>query len=155
MTARDLYAVGAKLLGLYLVIHGLLSLLGLAQTYEAALNSKASDPLGYATVAAAQALLLAVIGLFLFLRNRPSNVASVVAPTQAELLLVGLQLLGVYFATAGVIGVLHSIADTVVVSASWTLHLTDIASATAFAGIGLLFAFRAPSVVRVVYPAAA
>jgi len=99
--------------------------------------------------------LLAVIGLFLFLRNRPSNVASVVAPTQAELLLVGLQLLGVYFATAGVIGVLHSIADTVVVSASWTLHLTDIASATAFAGIGLLFAFRAPSVVRVVYPAAA
>jgi|SRR6516164_8139577 hypothetical protein len=149
MTARDLYSVGARLLGLYLVIHSLVSLLGLVETYDAAVNSKASNPFGYALVAGAQATLLTLIGFTLFLRNRISNVASATGTAPAEFLLAGLQLSGVYFAVAGVASILHSLAD-LTVSESWTLHLTGIVSALFYAGAGLFLVFRAPVVVRTI-----
>ncbi len=151
MSARDLYSVGARLLGLYLIINGLVSLLGLGTTYEAAFNSNAAHPLGYAVVAAAQSLLFCIIGFTLFLKNRVLTTApAAVGPTPAEFLLVGLQLMGVSFATAGLVGTLRAAADIMAVEASFTLHFTDTATSLAYVGIGLFLIFRASKVVRVI-----
>ena len=153
MTARSLYSVGAKLLGLYLVIEGLVSLLNLAGTYEAAFNSKATDPLAYVLVATVQSVLLLVAGGILFLRNRLPADTSEVASRPEELLRVGVQLMGIYFLVAGAVGVLRRVGELFAVTASWTLHLTDIATSLAFACIGLFFIFRVSGVVRAVQSA--
>jgi len=151
MSARDLYSVGARLLGLYLIVHGLVSLVGLGATYEAAFNSEAAHPLGYTLVAGAQSLLFCIIGFTLFLKNRVlTTTAAAVGPTPAEFLLVGLQLLGVSFATAGLVGTLRAIADMMAVEASFALHFTDTATSLAYVGIGLFLVFHPSKVVRVI-----
>jgi len=154
MTARSLYFVGARLLGIYLIIEGLISALGLAETYEAALNSKAADPLTYAFVAGGQSLLLLVAGSILFLRHPLPNDSSESTSRPEEFLRVGIQLMGVYFLVAGAIGILHRIGEIVAVTASWTLQLTNIATSFAFVCVGLLLLFRASSIVRFVQTAA-
>lgn len=154
MTARSLYFVGARLLGLYLIIEGLISLLSLAETYEAALNSKAANPLAYVLVTGGQSLLLLVAGGILFQRHPLPHDSSEGASRPEEFLRVGLQLMGVYFVVAGAIGILHRIGEIVAVTASWTLQLTNIAASLAFACVGLLLVFRTSSIVRAIQAAA-
>lgn len=145
MSPRGIYSDGARLLGIYFLVHGL-SLLPTAYAAVYAARSVADDvevAFGnpFALASTVQALVLVAAGLILLLWKRSGPVEASVEPMQV--LAVGLKLLGAYFIVSGASGVIWGILRG---SSAPDFAFTNYAKAIAGAFVlaaGLVLWFRA------------
>ena len=149
MTIRDLYAIGVRLLALYFVVVGFASLPVIYSAYEAAANSNFPNPGLFSLAPASQSILLVLAGILLLrLHKVPEGVA--VDPPGAELIFrAGIQLIGVFFAVSGIIGVVSAIGEAIAIPSGWLFRLKDLIPSFLFLVTGLLLVFRAAFVTRV------
>lgn len=152
MSARELYIVGARLLGLYLMALGIATVPGIGAAYEAATNSNSPHPGQYAVAAGLQAALFIIVGAILLLRYRLAAGGGPVEASPEPALRVGIQLLGVYFAVSGVISMIGAVGETLVIASSWSFHFSQIAPSLLYAIVGLFLALRASFVVGLLQP---
>ena len=150
MELRGIYVVGARLLGLYLILRGITSLPQIIVPFEI---EGPLDPVRLAVLAAASLVLLIGIGSFLLYRY-PITSGAVMeqALTPEALFLVGVRLLGVYFVVSGLVSLTDELVDAMHTDFAWPA--TRFAGAVLYAVVGAFLALRPAVVARAIRAAA-
>lgn len=152
MSRDDLFKVGARLLGLYFLTNGVASIPAVVGAYEAALSSKMEHPSVYVASAGFQALALIVASIALLLRNRLKLQSADERKPNGDALLVGIQLLALYFAVSGGIWLVRGTASTLMSEASWIFRVSDIVPAAIETLVGVVMGLRASAVAKFLEP---
>lgn len=147
MTAKDLYSIGARLLAIYFVVIGLASLPGAFVVYDAAVHGGNPQPELHLAAAISYSAVLVVFGAaILYLKK--FDAASVGGLSAERGLRVGVQLLGLFFAASGFVGVIDAMGEALVISSSWSLQLTQFVSPTICLVVGLAFLLLAAPIAQ-------
>jgi hypothetical protein len=110
MTHSGMFAVGARLLGIYFVIDGLAALPMLGSIYNIPLELQTSRALLY-VIGVLQILIMVAAGLALIYRYRSAMLQDGEKfPATDQPFTAGLQLLGIFFALSGAVHLAASIA---------------------------------------------
>jgi hypothetical protein len=147
MTARDLHAIGVRLLSLYFIVTGIASLPGVYAMYKAAAGDDIHSSGQYSIVAASQSILLIVAGVVLLRLHKAPEGTTASSVSSESVLRLGSQLLGLFFAVDGVVTGIGAIGGTLV-SSDWSFRLDEIMAALLYITAGLFLFFRPAAVAR-------
>jgi hypothetical protein len=141
MTSQDWWLVGARLLGVYLVVTGGLYAAGALAAFGVRLP-EGSNQWAYVSTPMLQALITAGAGLWLIFRPGVVPAGSVrEAPATSDAFVHALQLLGVFFLVPGASGLLRLLVDIYLGGADWYIRSSEVASAVVDVGAGALLTF--------------
>ncbi len=150
MSRDQTFKLGARLLGFYFVVLGLVALPGAVASWEAAQNPQMPHPWLYVASALAQATLTLAAGVYLLLRYRIASeqlTEKTVEPGPGAMG-VGLKLIGIYFTVLGLGGVASALGSSVVGAASWAYLLSEWGRPLVWLGLGSVLVLHTGRIVR-------
>jgi hypothetical protein len=147
VTSRQAWQVGARLLGAYFFVEGLLYSANAIGIWGIVVP-EGSRRTGYVSAALLQGAIGIVAGTILMrgkfdIGDEPST------PDAFDARCVGVQLLGVFFAVSGADALARFAAGSAVASASWFIRASELASAAVQAAAGASFIVRPRSIATV------
>jgi hypothetical protein len=160
MNSKEFFSVGARLLGIYFIVIGTATLPPIVESWAHGPVEVDAHAILYTFIAVVHASILIAGGLALLLRYRLTTFESARSPvTEGQFLIVGVQLLGMYFTASGasyvlaqLIAMLLPVAEP---SGHMTLRLFEPFTRPAMQAIaGVLLMWKAPQIVALLPRAA-
>jgi hypothetical protein len=154
MTARDAYAVGARLLAVLFFVFAVASVASVPATFEAMRdNHHVSSPWAYVLGPLAGAVIYLLASGLLWFRNPIAAADAPGTPAGRELYILALSLMGVYLAATGLPGLVEALIEAALWESSIALAAGKVISEMLLIAIGVLLTTRARQLSRALAPA--
>jgi hypothetical protein len=138
MTFEDCWQIGARLLGVYLVVLAGLYAVGAVGTFGIGLP-EGSNRLVFASIPALQGLVAGGAGFWLIRRSgAPAPASAREGIATGNWVTSALQLLGIFFVVSGAAELIRVSVDSYLISAEWAIRGSEMAAGAVEAGAGAL-----------------
>ena len=140
---RDLYFIGARLLGIYLLVTGVAAIPGVFGAYEAALNNDFTRPWVYVFSTGSSATVFILAGFTLtFLFKAPKHQVSAPDLSLGKMISAGSKFLGIYFLVIGLASLFGSIPQSIAMNAGFSWWFSDLAPGLVYLASGSYLLLR-------------